>query len=200
MSYSAQHVTAFKKWQRVGCMELTEDDIAAIEREDRETGVYIRKDIQTRRLADIKQAQRFTPTHTHAKLQPMQDGESLAEYAKRNKHVPVTFGMLGALVETMSTALKQERTRCDALETKTRESDQRIVSLEVAAAELRAKNAQLEARPMPTYRGVYENGKAYAANSLVTRGGGLWFATEPTALTPGAAGGAWRLIVKSGGA
>ncbi len=56
---------------------------------------------------------------------------------------------------------------------------------------------ELESRPMPTYRGVHKDGDSYKANSMTTRGGSLWFATEHTTSTPGT-DGAWRLIVKRG--
>ena len=64
---------------------------------------------------------------------------------------------------------------------------------------LEQRLAALEAQPLPKYCGVFEQGKSYAACSLVTRQGGLWLATEATTLVPGQ-GGPWRLIVKSGGA
>ncbi|HXG56999.1 MAG TPA: hypothetical protein VNJ03_16595 [Vicinamibacterales bacterium] len=64
---------------------------------------------------------------------------------------------------------------------------------------LEKRVAELEARPLPTYRGVHQDGANYTANTMVTRGGSLWFATEDTTSTPGT-DGSWRLIVKRGAA
>ena len=73
----------------------------------------------------------------------------------------------------------------------------RIARLEAELAEARQEIAQLKARPMPKYCGVYQDGAAYTVGDLVTKAGGLWFCADATTTTPGTAG-AWRLIVKSG--
>jgi hypothetical protein len=41
--YSAEHIAAFKRWQREGSIALTESEVKAIEREDPETGTDVRK-------------------------------------------------------------------------------------------------------------------------------------------------------------
>ena len=65
-------------------------------------------------------------------------------------------------------------------------------------AQLEARIAHLEARPLQKWAGVHVTGMQYSEASLVTRGGSLWAAMETTTSTPGEAGGAWRLIVKRG--
>ena len=65
-------------------------------------------------------------------------------------------------------------------------------------AQLEARIAHLEARPLQKWAGVHVTGMQYSEASLVTRGGSLWVSTAPTASTPGEAGGDWRLIVKKG--
>ena len=62
---------------------------------------------------------------------------------------------------------------------------------------LEARLAALEARPTPDYRGVWREGETYAAGSLTTHGGSMWFATEETKARPGT-GKEWLLCVKKG--
>lgn len=52
--------------------------------------------------------------------------------------------------------------------------------------------------PVPIWRGIFEPGRLYASNDLVTRQGGMWIATAPTAETPGAGATSWILAVKGG--
>ena len=65
-------------------------------------------------------------------------------------------------------------------------------------AQLEARIAHLEARPLQKWAGVHVTSMQYGEASLVTRGGSLWVATAPTTSTPGETGGDWRLIVKRG--
>jgi hypothetical protein len=65
-------------------------------------------------------------------------------------------------------------------------------------AELDARIAHLEARPLQKWAGTHAAGVQYAEASLVTRGGSLWAAPTTTTTTPGDAGSDWRLIVKKG--
>lgn len=58
---------------------------------------------------------------------------------------------------------------------------------------------ELESRPMPRYAGTHQESKAYPANSLVTRAGGLWISIMSTTSVPGT-DPSWKLIVKKGGA
>jgi hypothetical protein len=70
-------------------------------------------------------------------------------------------------------------------------------------AALEAKVAAFEARgPGVDYKGTFTEGTSYPKGSLCTRGGGLWLALSDTTVSPGSGSnpGAWRLIVKSGGA
>ena len=62
---------------------------------------------------------------------------------------------------------------------------------------LEARVAELEQRPTPIYRGTHQQGKAYSANSLTTRSGGLWIALKATAAVPGT-DASWKLVVKQG--
>jgi hypothetical protein len=65
-------------------------------------------------------------------------------------------------------------------------------------AEIEARIAQLEARPLQKWAGVHVKGVQYSEASLVTHSGSLWVATATTNTTPGDAGSDWRLIVKKG--
>ena len=95
--------------------------------------------------------------------------------------------MFGSVIKTVFNLLDFAKSTSE----KNRERNARLDTIE-------RRLCALESQPLPKYCGVYERGKTYAANSLVTRQGGLWFAAEATMLTPGS-GGPWRLIVKSGG-
>ncbi len=55
--------------------------------------------------------------------------------------------------------------------------------------------------PIPVYRGVFEETKTYKAGEVVTWGGSMWVAKEPTSAKPGTGieAKAWQLAVKRGG-
>jgi len=57
--------------------------------------------------------------------------------------------------------------------------------------------AELESRPVPTYRGTHQEGKAYPANSLITRSGSLWISMMSTTSVPGT-DPSWQRAVKKG--
>ena len=79
-------------------------------------------------------------------------------------------------------------------------TDQLIEVLKTVIGPLKARIAELEARPVgPEYAGVYTDGKSYARGSLVSKRGGLWLALTETARAPGSDPTHWRLVVKSGG-
>jgi hypothetical protein len=65
---------------------------------------------------------------------------------------------------------------------------------------LNARLKVLEERPPLKYFGVWEAGKIYQENSLVTREGSLWIAKKQTAAFPGgpADPDAWQLTCKRG--
>jgi hypothetical protein len=68
-------------------------------------------------------------------------------------------------------------------------------------ADGRSKVFRVEVAGLPLYRDVYTDGKTYTPGDLVTWGGSMWIAKQPTATKPGsgpAAAAAWRLCVKSG--
>lgn len=52
--------------------------------------------------------------------------------------------------------------------------------------------------PTAIYRGVYQAGKTYDADDLVTWAGSVWHATGSTDAKPGAGATPWRLAVKAG--
>jgi hypothetical protein len=111
-------------------------------------------------------------------LATLRDFDALIE---QNKSKSVTYGVFGeafnVLLETMTDAIKTVKGRSAALE---------------------ARVAQLEQQPpSPHYQGVFQEEKAYARGSLVTKAGGLWLALEHTTHTPGRSD-QWKLIVKSG--
>ena len=62
---------------------------------------------------------------------------------------------------------------------------------------LRRLDALEQQPPSPHYQGVFQDEKAYARGSLVTRAVGLWLALEGTTNVPGRSD-EWKLIVKSG--
>lgn len=48
------------------------------------------------------------------------------------------------------------------------------------------------------YEGVYENGRQYTRNAIVTRSGTIWHcAANSTNATPGDNSGDWKLMVKA---
>jgi hypothetical protein len=66
-------------------------------------------------------------------------------------------------------------------------------------AALEKRLAELEARPVPDYRGVFKHGETYSAGSMVTHSGSLWYAVSETKAKPGTGpGSGWVLAVKSG--
>ncbi len=66
-------------------------------------------------------------------------------------------------------------------------------------ATIEARILQLEARPVPVYRGTYEESKGYPANCLVTYASTLWRSMMPTSSAPGS-DPSWQLAVKKGDA
>ena len=62
--------------------------------------------------------------------------------------------------------------------------------------DLEKKLAEQERR-IPKYRGYWEAGEMYSKSSLVTHGGSLWMAVEPTEERPGSSE-AWALCAKRG--
>jgi hypothetical protein len=62
--------------------------------------------------------------------------------------------------------------------------------------ELDTRLAEIEARQLK-FMGVHEAGRAYKANSLVIRKGGLWCALADTVAPPGSSAD-WQLCTKSG--
>jgi hypothetical protein len=62
---------------------------------------------------------------------------------------------------------------------------------------LEARIVALEAVPVPMYRGTHQEGKAYPANSLITRSGSLWISIMSTTSVPGT-DPSWKLVVKQG--
>jgi len=68
-------------------------------------------------------------------------------------------------------------------------------------ADGRSKTFHVEVTGLPLYRDVYTDGKTYTPGDLVTWGGSMWIAKQPTSTKPGSgplAAAAWRLCVKSG--
>ncbi len=63
---------------------------------------------------------------------------------------------------------------------------------------MEAKLAELEARPVPKYVGVWKAGEPYPEASLATHAGALWYANEATGERPGTPNSNWTLAVKSG--
>jgi hypothetical protein len=61
---------------------------------------------------------------------------------------------------------------------------------------LEDKLAEQERR-IPKYRGYWEAGEMYSKSSLVTHGGSLWLAVQPTQERPGNSD-AWEMVAKRG--
>jgi hypothetical protein len=80
---------------------------------------------------------------------------------------------------------------CQDMNARNIERNEKIAALEKRCAEL-------EARKLPMYAGVFEDGTAYCQSSLVTDRGGLWLAVRDTAQRPGGPNSGWRLVVKKG--
>jgi hypothetical protein len=68
-------------------------------------------------------------------------------------------------------------------------SDDRIAKLE-------QRIAQLEARPVMRYMGVFREGEEYEPGAFATHDGGVWHANRRTGDRPGTSN-AWTLAVKS---
>lgn len=52
--------------------------------------------------------------------------------------------------------------------------------------------------PVPLYRGVFVEGKAYESADMVTWGGSTWLCNQETSTKPGDGSKAWTLVVKRG--
>jgi hypothetical protein len=76
-----------------------------------------------------------------------------------------------------------------ALAGRAAQQDARIADLEQRLAGLEASTA--------CYRGLHALSAPYPRGAMVTRGGSLWIAEQPTEATPGEPGSGWRLAVKS---
>jgi hypothetical protein len=62
---------------------------------------------------------------------------------------------------------------------------------------LETRIAELEAKALLTFKGVWLAG-TYEAGSLVQRSGGLWLALRVTSEPPGNGSTSWKLVVKRG--
>jgi hypothetical protein len=63
---------------------------------------------------------------------------------------------------------------------------------------LKRRVAELEARPMMKYMGVWVDGIVYEKGQLVTLGGSIWYCNERTVTRPTTHDGTWTLAVKAG--
>lgn len=102
------------------------------------------------------------------------DGEDWGQTVKRNRNVPVTFGVLDECINAIVDLVKQ---RCGTLQKRIDELESRSSGVE--------------------WKGVYADGRAYKSGDLTTRSGSLWVATQDTTERPGNSG-SWKLIVKAG--
>jgi hypothetical protein len=87
------------------------------------------------------------------------------------------------------------------LVTELRSMRQRLASAERFVVELQLKIRDLEARPWPTFQGVWEPGKLYRPGAIVSwDGSGFICKTETRAkpATADPASRAWQLFVKRG--
>jgi hypothetical protein len=73
-----------------------------------------------------------------------------------------------------------------------------IYALERELEKLRARVAELEARPTLKYLGTWREGKTYSAGTFITDAGSVWYCHASTSSRPGE-NADWQLAVKSGG-
>ena len=99
---------------------------------------------------------------------------------------PVTYKALARIADdAILPAIKQLQERCKALE--------------VEAAELRAKNKELEARPPAlSYKGVWVEGSTYTRGECVTDHGAVWHCNLDTRSRPGTSHRDWTMCVARG--
>jgi hypothetical protein len=143
--------------------------------------------VQERRQAEFdKAASAYEVKELHARW--AQEDVALAalsdlrsqEIAELRGRVAQLERMLGPHAETLTSAMAEVIGH--AIGSQRRELDARIAEIE---------NRQLK------FMGVHEAGRAYKANSLVIRKGGLWCALTDTVTPPGT-DDTWQLAVKSG--
>jgi hypothetical protein len=63
---------------------------------------------------------------------------------------------------------------------------------------LEARIKELEARKIPEYRGVWQEGQQYEKSDLTTYGGSMWIALDNTTARPSTHESSWKLCVKAG--
>lgn len=76
---------------------------------------------------------------------------------------------------------------------------QRVIELEKVAVKQNERIAELEARPVMKYAGIWNHGKVYGAGNFVTDSGSVFHAQRASVgERPGSGSDAWVLAVKKG--
>lgn len=189
MNYSPEHCAAFKRFQQVGSVALSERDLELIEKEDPEHGAYIRK---RRREVQAAAAPAVQPTAPpKAKPDYFSNSENVKTFATAwralfegspeqwnalvQKHgmARVPLIVLSECVKfmlEMNHKNKERNARLEAVENGG-SSNQRAADVEMR---LRAVEDRLEKSPPMTYRETWEPATAYQKGDSVTWDGSMW--------------------------
>jgi hypothetical protein len=128
-----------------------------------------------------------THAHTLAATPPDEDWDA---FIARRKHQPVTFGSLGAAIDTLFDLLVTMK--------KNRDQQMTVFDARIAAVEVDRAKSVGHVR----WRGTFKHGDWFQSGQLVTHKGSLWVCQRETGQTPGRPpdGDAsdWTLVVKSG--
>jgi hypothetical protein len=173
------------------------------ESDEARADVIKRRDTARNKAADDheREQKRAKPVRTTRRALPAVDGtETFEELTKSFEAHLAAHRSEAATCEELDVVLTLVTSFREVVEKFTEQLNAKNIERNERIAALEQKVAQLEARPLPKWCGVFEDGKAYSEASLITDRGSLWLATRDTAQRPGDAGSGWRLVVKKGDA
>jgi hypothetical protein len=122
--------------------------------------------------------------------------DTFAEFIKQHEQLPVTYGVVGSVVDVLMEALKFANTKIAGLETRCAALEARQMGSDALDARVKA----LEDRPGGVeYKGTWAADRLYGKNQAVTCAGSLWIALSPSvSRRPGVSEGVWQLCCKKG--
>jgi hypothetical protein len=129
MTYSQKHIDTFHKWQRVGSLELTDQEVGILAAEDRDLGVHVvreRTKAANNATARYREAERREADAEH---------RGTAKGGGMKREVMETLGkdLAASTKEYVANAVAPLLARIEALEAANGEKNLRIRHLETAS-------------------------------------------------------------------
>ncbi len=175
--YSPAHVAAYKQWQQVGSLALTDDQVDAIAREDPAQG------------AEIRQRRAEAATKAAAAVQPPAPPQS-ARPTTVGKEGTVSRRFLGKAFEKYSDAiLTSSQPVFQSYKDKLARHEARLVALETELAALKAQ-------PLLKNGGTWRHGSVYSPGDVALFKGTRWVCTKAHAACGAPDHSCWQLWEK----